>query len=528
MIELLAHNLAPVMFLSVMGALLLGYPVALTLAAGGLIFFAIGVGLGEISPEIHLSWILLQSHPERIFGIMSNETLLAIPFFTFLGMILERTGMAEDLLETAGQIFGPLRGGVAYAVLFVGALLAATTGIVAASVIAMGLISLPVMLRYGYRPAFASGVIAASGTLAQILPPSLVLIVMADQLGQSVGAMYRGALAPSALLIALYALVILAVSLIRPHWLPALPPEARRFRGGLASLILALAAATALGIGLRHVLPATMTPELRLVTAGATAVAALLVYAAFDRRLARPRLSPLAFEAIQVLIPPLTLIFLVLGTIFLGIATPTEGGAMGATGALFLAAMRRKLTLNLLRHALTATARLSAFVMFILIGARVFGLTFYGIGGNVWIEQLLLSLPGETTGFLIFVTLLVFILGCFLDFFEIAFILVPLLAGPAKALGIDPIWFGIILSLNLQTSFLTPPFGFSLFFLRSVAPARAGSEGVSTAEIYRGSLVFVAINMAVIAAIIIWPGIVRHMPDPPAPVSPASIQLPEL
>ncbi len=531
MIELIAHNLAPISFITVMALLLLGYPVAFTLAAGGLLFFVIGVELSPLTSEITLFWPLLQAHTERIFGIMENDTLLAIPFFTFMGLILERSRMAEDLLDTIGQLFGPVRGGLAYAVILVGALLAATTGVVAASVIAMGLISLPIMLRYGYNASLASGTIAASGTLAQIVPPSLVLIVMADQLGRSVGDMYVGALLPAAIIVALYCLYIFAISLVRPGWVPALPAEARTLGGGSLSLLVTLVAGVCICLVTYHTLFAQLRYEVRLVSA--ITIAALFAYliAALNRRLGLSLLSRLAEHVIVALIPPLALIFLVLGTIFLGIATPTEGGAMGATGALALAFAKGRLSMSVLKQALDSTTRLAAFVMFILIGARVFGLTFYGIDGADWIEELLLALPGGEHGFLIAVTLIVFVLGCFLDFFEIAFILVPLLVPVAQTLGIDLIWFGIVLSINLQASFLTPPFGFALFYLRSIAPKTAWRDTVTdrtlpavrTTEIYMGALPFVAIQIAVILIVIANPRLVTHYKDRPAISAPDSI-----
>ncbi|MCX8996858.1 TRAP transporter large permease subunit [Rhizobiaceae bacterium BDR2-2] len=519
MIDFIAHNLAPIMFVSVMALLLLGYPVAFTLAAGGLIYFVVGVEFSSISPEIRLFWPLLQSHPERIWGIMSNDTLLAVPFFTLMGLILERSGMAEDLLDTIGQLFGPIRGGLAYAVILVGAVLGATTGVVAASVIAMGLISLPIMLRYNYKPSLAAGTIAASGTLAQIIPPSLVLIVMADQMGRSVGDMYTGALYPALLIIACYALYIFAVTMLRPDWAPALPPEARKLGKGVTSLLVMILVAVALYYGSRHTVFASIgSEEWRTVAALALSAGIVYVAALVNRGMERTIISRLAEKVIIVLIPPLSLIFLVLGTIFLGIATPTEGGAMGATGAMILAYVRKRLDFPTLKKALIATTELSAFVMMIMIGARVFGLTFYGINGNVWIEDLLTALPGGELGFLIVVTVIVFILGCFLDYFEIAFIIVPLLVPVAETLGIDLIWFGIILSVNLQTSFLTPPFGFSLFFLRSVAPAAPWRDpvsgrtihGISTAEIYRGAVPFIIIQFLMVIVVIAFPGLVMH------------------
>ncbi len=533
MVDFIAHNLAPIMFVCVMAMLLIGYPVAFTLAAGGLIFFVLGVEFSTISDQIRLFWPLLQSHPERVYGIMYNDTLLAIPFFTFMGLILERSRMAEDLLDTIGQLFGPIRGGLAYAAILVGALLAATTGVVAASVIAMGLISLPIMMRYGYDRGLATGTIAASGTLAQIVPPSLVLIVMADQLGRSVGDMYVGALLPALIIVGVYCLYIFAVTLVRPQWAPALPVEARTLGGGVTSLIGILAATALIYFATYHTIFADMRYEVRLVWAATVAVLTAYIFSLANRRFKLGILSRLAEQVVIVLIPPLALIFLVLGTIFLGIATPTEGGAMGATGALILALAKGRLNITVLKQALDSTTKLAAFVMFILIGARVFGLTFYGINGNVWIEELLLALPGGEYGFLVIVTIIIFILGCFLDFFEIAFIAVPLLAPVAEKLGIDLIWFGVILGINLQTSFLTPPFGFSLFYLRSVAPVHEWKDAVSgkvlpgirTAEIYKGALPFIVIQFLMILLVIAFPGLVTHYKSSNAVTDPGQVEI---
>ena len=460
--------MAPLMFVALVVLLLLGYPVAFALAANGLLFAIIGIQAG------FFDFVLLQALPERVFGILSNATLLAIPFFTFMGLVLERSGMAEDLLDTIGQLFGAVRGGLAYAVIFVGALLAATTGVVAASVIAMGLISLPMMLRYGYDRRLASGVIAASGTLAQIIPPSLVLIVLADQLGVSVGDMYKGALLPGLVLTGLYVVYVLGVTIVKPAAAPALPPQARTLRG-----------------------------------------------------------MALARRAAVSMLPPLILIFLVLGTIFLGVATPTEGGALGAAGALALAALRRRLNLTLLKQAMDSTMKLTSFVLFILIGSTVFSLVFRGVDGDRWVEQLLTQLPGGALGFLIIVNLLVFTLAFFLDFFEIAFILVPLLAPVATMLGIDLVWFGVLLAVNMQTSFMHPPFGFALFYLRSVAP-----KIVKTSDIYWGAVPFVLIQIVMVALVLAFPQLVG---SPPAatggggevmeielPTDPASFLPPEI
>jgi len=519
MIEFIAQNMAPIMFFSLIVFLLLGYPVAFSLAANGLFFFFIGVELAPHSNNsISLDWPLLYALPDRFYGgVMANETLLAIPFFTFMGIVLERSGMAEDLLDTVGQLFGPIRGGLAYAVILVGALLAATTGVVAASVIAMGLISLPIMLRYGYDRRAASGVIAASGTLAQIIPPSLVLIVLADQLGRSVGDMYRGALIPGLILTGLYMCYVLILSLLRPNSMPALPLSARTLGSGVTSLLIALAVAIGIAYAAHIYLYPTQGDNADIL--GATVgVIVIYIVAIADRNLKLNMMSRLAQQVIIVLIPPLALIFLVLGTIFLGIATPTEGGAMGAVGALIMAAAKGRLNLDVIRQALLSTTRLSSFVLFILIGARVFSLTFYGVNGHLWVEHLLVSLPGGETGFLIVVNILVFVLAFFLDFFELAFIIVPLLAPAADKLGIDLIWFGVLLGINMQTSFMHPPFGFALFYLRSVASrvpyldklTGKRIEPVTTGQIYWGAVPFVCIQVLMVGLAIAFPQMVMH------------------
>lgn len=439
--------IAPLMFLGLVVFLLLGYPVAFALAANGLLFAGIGIASG------FFDFSLLQALPERVYGIVANPTLLAIPFFAFMGLILERSGMAEDLLDTIGQLFGSLRGGLAYAVILVGALLAATTGVVAATVIAMGLISLPVMLRYGYDKRLATGVIAASGTLAQIVPPSLVLIVLADQLGVSVGDMYKGALLPGLALVGMYLAYVFVVTLLRPHAAPPMPPSARTLHG-----------------------------------------------------------SALLMRVMVTLVPPLVLIFLVLGTIFLGVATPTEGGAMGAAGALLLALVRGRLSRLQLTQAMDSTTRLTTFVIFILIGSTIFTLVFRGLDGDLWVEHLFNQLPGGVLGFLIVINLLVFILAFFLDFFEIAFIVVPLVAPIAYKLGIDPIWFGVMLAVNMQTAFMHPPFGFALFYLKSVAP-----KSIRTTDIYWGALPFLGIQLVMVAIVLAFPQVVLR--DAPADAS---------
>ncbi len=534
MTQFLIANMAPIMFASLVLVLLLGYPVAFSLAALGLGFGIVGIELGLFNEAF------MQALPVRVFGVMNNDVLLAIPFFTFMGLILERSGMAEDLLDTIGQLFGPVRGGLAYAVIFVGALLAATTGVVAASVISMGLISLPIMLRYGHDRRVASGIIAASGTLAQIIPPSLVLIVMADQLGKSVGDMYKGAFIPGVILTALYAGYIFSVTVFRPNAAPALPLEARTLRednGDTGSRSMLMLTILTLGVGyaaaqyLKGAYPKMPSDNL-MIWAGSAAILFAYLTAVINRKLKLGLLSRLAEQVVMVLVPPLALIFLVLGTIFVGIATPTEGGAMGAAGAILLALSKGKLSFDLTRQAIESTAKLSAFVLFILIGARVFSLTFYGVNGHVWVEHLLVSLPGGEVGFLIVVNVLVFLLAFFLDFFELAFIIVPLLKAPAEALGIDLIWFGVILGVNMQTSFMHPPFGFALFYLRSVAPKEAyvdkvtgkTMEPVTTGQIYWGAVPFVVIQMIMVTLVVLFPQMVMIYKDELPKVSSESVK----
>ncbi|HVY57391.1 MAG TPA: TRAP transporter large permease subunit [Xanthobacteraceae bacterium] len=601
MVELFVHYMAPIMFAALVLFLLLGYPVAFSLAANGLIFGLIGIELGLFRPDF------LQALPERVYGVMNNETLLAIPFFTFMGLILERSGMAEDLLDTIGQLFGTIRGGLAYAVIFVGALLAATTGVVAASVISMGLISLPIMLRYGYDRRVATGVIAASGTLAQIIPPSLVLIVMADQLGRSVGDMYEGAFLPGLMLAGLYAGYVFIMTVFFPVSAPGLPKDAQRIHEDLA---LARRQGVFTGLGLFVVFPFGLlvllgiynlfasesgllpagSETVRLVLGGIglalaayalfafgpkalglvprlnllvlTTVSALIAYlmmqrtqvqggadfvvltmsltvaiaftlALLDRLLRIGILSKMTQEVTFVMVPPLALIFLVLGTIFIGVATPTEGGAMGATGAIALALMKRRLSWDLLRQATESTAKLSAFVVFILVGARVFSLTFYGVNGHKWVEELLVSLPGGQIGFLLFVNVFVFLLAFFLDFFELAFIVIPLIGPAAERLGIDLIWFGVMLGVNMQTSFMHPPFGFALFYLRSVAPresyidrvTKKRMEPVTTGQIYWGAVPFVLIQCIAVALVIAFPRLVTHYKGSGPQVDPSKVQI---
>jgi TRAP-type mannitol/chloroaromatic compound transport system permease large subunit len=478
--------------------------------------------------------------PGRIFDVMRNETLLAIPFFTFMGLILERSGMAEDLLDTIGQLFGTIRGGLAYAVVFVGALLAATTGVVAASVISMGLISLPIMLRYGYDRRVASGVIAASGTLAQIIPPSLVLIVKADHLGRSVGVNYEGALIPGIVLAGLYAGYIFIVTKLYPDAAPGLPPDAVGFRQpngsrGLISLAILTVLSGVIGYFTMRDQPYRGADFVVLVMAVAIVfafVAALLNWI-IRKVTGYGFLSALAQQVTFVMVPPLFLIFLVLGTIFIGIATPTEGGAMGAAGALILGAAKRRLSWDLIRQATESTAKLSAFVVFILVGARIFSLTFYGVNGHLWVEHLLTSLPGGQVGFLVVVNVLVFLLAFFLDFFEIAFIIIPLIGPAADKIGIDLIWLGVMLGVNMQTSFMHPPFGFALFYLRSVAPKEPYkdritgnmTEPVTTGQIYWGAIPFVIIQCIMVGLVIAFPAMVMHYKAAAPAVDPSKIEI---
>jgi TRAP-type mannitol/chloroaromatic compound transport system permease large subunit len=528
------ENLAPIMFASLIVALLLGYPAAFSLAFVGLFYALVGIGLGQFQPDF------LQALPDRIYGVMSNDTLLAVPFFTFMGLVLERSGMAEDLLDTIGQLFGTVRGGLAYAVIFVGALLAATTGVVAASVISMGLISLPIMLRYGYDRRFASGVIAASGTLAQIIPPSLVLIVMADQLGRSVGDMYEGAFIPGLALAGMYALWTLITTIAFPKATPGLPQEAIGFREpdgsrGLWSLaVLTIASAVFGWFMMRDSDTHGADFVVLCMFFGILFAFAVAVMNWALQRLTGLRfLSHMAQQTTFVMVPPLFLIFLVLGTIFIGLATPTEGGAMGASGALILGALKRRLTWDLVRQATESTAKLAAFVIFILIGARVFSLTFYGVSGHIWVESLLTSLPGGQIGFLLFVNAFVFVLAFFLDYFELAFIVIPLLGPAAEHLGIDLIWFGVILGVNMQTSFLHPPFGFALFYLRSVAPRDSFIDritgkltpGVTTGQIYWGAAPFVVIQLLAVISVIMFPGMVMHYKSGLSTVDPNKVQI---
>ncbi|MDJ0732266.1 MAG: TRAP transporter large permease subunit [Crocosphaera sp.] len=435
--------LGPLMFITALILLSFGYPVAFSLGGVSIIFAFIGVILGAFDP------VFLSALPSRIFGIMGNYTLLAIPYFIFLGSMLEKTGIAEKLLLTMGILFGKLRGGLALAVVIVGALLAATTGVVAATVVAMGLISLPIMLRYNYNKELASGAIVASGTLGQLIPPSIVLVVLADQLGIPVGSLFIGSIIPGLMMASVFAIHVIIVSVIRPDVAPALPPE--------------------------------------------------------ERNISKKALIK---QVSQAMLPPLLLILLVLGSIFFGIATPTEAGAVGALGTIILAGFNKELNWVTLKQVCDATLRISTMVIFILFGSTAFSLVFRGVNGDHFMLEILTTLPGGKYGFLAVSMLTVFVLGFFIDFFEIAFIVIPIFKPVAETLGIDLMWYGVILAANLQTSFLTPPFGFALFYLRGVAPPELKTE-----EIYRGAIPFILLQLLVLMLIIIFPSLVSFLPS---------------
>jgi tripartite ATP-independent transporter DctM subunit len=422
------------MLLGALALIFTGYPVAFALAGTALVFALIGTLVGQFD------LILLRALSDRTFGIMANYTLLAVPFFIFMGTVLEKSGLAEDLLETIGLLFGRFRGGLAIGVIGVGALLAAATGVVGASVTAMGLISLPVMTRNGYKDELTVGVIAAAGTLGQIIPPSIVLIVLGDQMGVSVGALFRAALVPGLILTGAYVAYVVGVAIIRPGDAPAMSEES----------------------------------------------------------LDIPR-AELLRRVMGSMLPPLVLILVVLGSIFAGVATPTEAGSLGALGAMGLAATHGRLSMKALKAAMQDTTRLTIMVIVLLIGSTAFTLVFRGLNGDLWIADMLTDLPGGALGFLLVVNVIVFALGFFIDFFEIAFIVVPLIVAPAQMLGLDLTWLGIVLALNIQTSFLTPPFGFSLFYLRGVAP-----PSIPTTTIYRGAIPFIVIQLIVLAGVITW------------------------
>ena len=452
------ENFAPIMFVGLVFIMLIGFPVAFSLAALGLFsgFFAIEMGWFPASFMANL--------PLNIFGILSNDLLLAIPFFTFMGSILEKCGLAEDMLDSMGQLFGPVRGGLGYSVIIVGFILGAITGTVAGQVIAMAMISLPVMIRYGYNMRYATGVLAASGTITQLVPPSLVWVVLADQLGRSVGDMYKGAWGPSLLQILIFALYTFALGMVKPHHVPGVPKEARTLNGWA-----------------------------------------------------------LWAKCLRGIIPSAVLIFAVLGSMGglpgmnTAIATPTEAGAMGCVGALVLAAMHKRLDRDLIWQAMVGTMRLTAMVAFILIGSRVFSMVFQGVDGALWVEHLLTGLPGGQTGFLIVVNIFVFFLAFFLDFFEIAFIIVPMLGPVADKMGIDLIWFGVLLCVNMQTSFMHPPFGFALFYLRGIADTLFKEKridvAVKSSDIYMGSIPWVIMQLLLVAIVIFVPETVTAFLD---------------
>lgn len=444
------ENFPPLMFAGLVVTMLIGFPVAFSLAFLGLACGFIAIGMDWFPASF------MANLPINIFGILSNDLLLAIPFFTFMGAILEKCGLAEDMLDSMGQLFGPVRGGLGYSVIIVGFILGAITGTVAGQVIAMALISLPVMIRYGYNMRYATGVLAASGTITQLVPPSLVLVVMADQLGRSVGDMYRGAWGPSILQVLIFALYTFALGLIKPSHVPGIPKESRTLNGW-----------------------------------------------------------PLWSKCLRGIIPSAFLIFAVLGSmgglpgIDTAIATPTEAGAMGCVGALLLAAMHKRLTKDLIWDAMHGTMRLTAMVVFILIGSRVFSMVFQGVDGARWVEHMLSDLPGGQVGFLIVVNVFIFFLAFFLDFFEIAFIILPMLGPVAQKMGIDMVWFGVLLCVNMQTSFMHPPFGFALFYLRGIADTlfKEGriAKPIKSNDIYLGAIPWVLMQILLVVIVIFVP-----------------------
>lgn len=450
----------PLMFAGLILVMLIGFPVAFSLAALGLACGFYAVSQGWLQPAF------MTGLPLNIFGILSNDLLLAIPFFTMMGSLLEKCGLAEDMLDSMGQLFGRVRGGLGYSVIIVGFILGAITGTVAGQVIAMAMISLPVMMRYGYDMRYATGVLAASGTITQLVPPSLVLVVLADQLGRSVGDMYKGAWGPSILQVLIFAIYTFALGRIHPEKVPGVPPEGRTLQGWA-----------------------------------------------------------LWAKCLRGIIPSAVLIFAVLGSmgglpgIDNAICTPTEAGAMGAVGAFVLAALHRRLTWPLVREAMAGTMRITAMVVFILIGSRTFSLVFQGVEGGAWIEHMLLNLPGGRIGFLIAVNVFIFFLAFFLDFFEIAFIVLPLLGPVADKMGIDLVWFGVMLCVNMQTSFMHPPFGFALFYLRGIADTlfKQGSlpKKVASSDIYMGAIPWVLMQLILVGIVIFVPSSVTVFLDKP-------------
>jgi tripartite ATP-independent transporter DctM subunit len=466
-----AESFAPLMFAGLIFVLLIGFPVAFSLAALGLLCGFIAIEMGWFPAAF------MGNLPLNLFGILSNDLLLAIPFFTLMGAVLEKCGLAEDLLESMGQLFGPVRGGLGYSVIIVGFILGAITGTVAGQVIAMAMISLPVMMRYRYDMRYATGVLAASGTITQLVPPSLVLVVMADQLGRSVGDMYKGAWGPSVLQVLLFAAYTFVLSRVRPSHVPALPLEARTLKGWALW-----------GMCLRGIIPS-----------------AALIFAVLGSMGGLPGITK-------------------------AICTPTEAGAMGAMGAIALAALRRRLSWPLLSGAIAGTMRITAMVVFILIGSRVFSLVFQGVDGGLWIEHLLTGLPGGQIGFLIVVNLFIFFLAFFLDFFEIAFIILPMLGPVADKMGIDLIWFGVMICVNMQTSFMHPPFGFALFYLRGISDTLfkngALPAKVLSRDIYLGSIPFIVLQLLLVAVVIAFPQTVTALLDKPVAVDLDKVEIP--
>ncbi len=464
------ENFAPIMFTGLIVIMLIGFPVAFSLAALGLFcgFFAIEMGWFPVNFMANL--------PLNMFGILSNDLLLAIPFFTLMGAVLEKCGLAEDMLDSMGQLFGPVRGGLGYSVIIVGFILGAITGTVAGQVIAMAMISLPVMMRYGYNMRYATGVLAASGTITQLVPPSLVLIIMADQLGRSVGDMYKGAWGPAILQVLIFAIYTFLLGRVRPQMVPGLPPSARTLDGWALW-----------GKCLRGIIPS-----------------AILIFAVLGSMGGLPFMDH-------------------------AIATPTEAGAMGAVGSLVLAAIHRRLSWRLLWNAMQGTMRLTAMVVFILIGSRVFSLVFQGVDGAIWIEHMLSDLPGGQTGFLIVVNVFIFFLAFFLDFFEIAFIILPLLGPVADKLGIDLVWFGVLLCVNMQTSFMHPPFGFALFYLRGIADTLLKEKriprAVRSSDIYLGSIPWVVMQLILVGIVIFFPQTVTVFLDKDVEIDLDKVQL---
>lgn len=419
-----------VMFFAALLLLLLGFPVAFTVGGVALIFGVFAEG-----------WDLFAFMPFRIYSIMQNVVLMAVPLFIFMGIVLQKTRLAEQLLESMGRLFGSMRGGLAVSTILVGALLAASTGVVGASVVAMGVISLPVMLKYGYSRSLACGAICGAGTLGQIIPPSIILIILGDVLGLPVGDLFRAALIPGLVLVGVYVAYVLIFAYARPGAAPPIPFDPDQ------------------STNLEHYI-----------------------------------------DALRAIIPPLLLIVVVLGSIFAGIATPTESSALGGVGAILLSVLYRKFSWQLLYDSALETAKITAMVFAILLGATAFSMAFSYTGGDIVVEEFLLQLPGEKWGFLVFAMLIILLLGFFIDFVEISFIVVPILSPIAEAMGISMLWFAILIAMNLQTSFLTPPFGFSLFYLKGVAP-----PDVRTVDIYRGVIPFILMQVSIVVSILVFP-----------------------